>query len=195
MWNKLTSMKSVKNESKSKCWYPPSFSLYLIRRTTSSANPSPLTSLSPISVHKTLFKFRFFPFKTATYTMHSCASSFTKSTPHLRFLAATTLNSPSSSVFARSSSSLQGSSPKGDRGYYENGTKNGHSSFLDSLLRSFSYGVLLLGPSLGLCYCSSSCSRDSFVSYADSGSQRREPGKKARFFFKGMFICYCSMYS
>ncbi|KAI3443919.1 hypothetical protein Pfo_000584 [Paulownia fortunei] len=117
--------------------------------------------------------------------MHSWALSLRKPTAQFRVFATTSLNSRS--VFTKAKTSLLGSSRKGDRRYYKNETESGDSSFLESLLRSVSCGVVVLGSSLGLCCCSSFCSRDSFVSYADSGSQWREPEKKPSFLFKDTY--------
>ncbi|XP_011084065.1 calcium uptake protein, mitochondrial [Sesamum indicum] len=119
--------------------------------------------------------------------MHPWALSLRKPSAQIRVLASQTLYSRS--IFTKSNAPVLGSSRNGERRYYENESKNGRSSwFLESLLRSVSYGVAVAGSSLGLYYCSSFCSRDSWVSYADSEStQRAEPDKKDTFLFKDAY--------
>ncbi|PIN20320.1 Ca2+ binding protein, contains EF-hand motif [Handroanthus impetiginosus] len=118
--------------------------------------------------------------------MHSWALSLRKQTSQIRFLAAKSVSSRS--LFTKSNSPFVGSSSrKGEsKGY---GNEGDSSSFFESVVRSVSYGVVVIGSSLGLCYCNSSlCTRDSLVSYADySGSQRREPEKKPTFLFKDTY--------
>ncbi|KAL7137815.1 hypothetical protein ABFS83_10G118800 [Erythranthe nasuta] len=103
--------------------------------------------------------------------------SLRKSTSHVRVFAANSILNPRS-VFTRSYTE---SSRNGERKYYENHeSKKRDSSFLESLLRSISYGAVIFGSTSALCYSSSS-----FVSYADSG--KREPEKKPIFLFKDTY--------
>ncbi|KAL0358350.1 UNVERIFIED_CONTAM: Calcium uptake protein, mitochondrial [Sesamum angustifolium] len=117
------------------------------------------------------------------HNMHPWALSLTKPSAQIRVLASQTLYSRS--IFTKSNAAVLGSS----RRYDENESKNGRSSlFLESLFRSVCYGVAVAGSSLGLYYCSSFSSGDSWVSYADSGStQSVEPDKKPTFLFKDAY--------
>ncbi|KAK6156559.1 hypothetical protein DH2020_010807 [Rehmannia glutinosa] len=119
--------------------------------------------------------------------MHSWALSLRKPTSQIRVLAANK-SLYSCSLFTKSNTSFLGSSSrKGERRYHKNESDKSDWTFLESLLRSVSYGVV--GSSLlGLSYSSSFCGSDSFVSFADySGNQRREPDKKPNFLFKDTY--------
>lgn len=112
--------------------------------------------------------------------MHSWASSFRKIEAQIGLFASEGLFSRSLST--KSTTSLLGSSRR---------CNNNDSSFLESFLRSVSYGVVVAGSSLGLYCCSSLCTGgDSFLSYADSGERRGEPEKKSTFLFKGIWFLH-----
>ncbi|KAG8372658.1 hypothetical protein BUALT_Bualt12G0089500 [Buddleja alternifolia] len=111
--------------------------------------------------------------------MHSWALSLRKPTTR-RVFAAQSVNSRSLFTKSNNNPLLGNSSRKGDKRYYKNDNERRHSSFLESLL-------VIFGSSLGLWYYSSSFSRDSFVSYADSGNQVREPANKPNFLFKDTY--------
>ncbi|KAL6549634.1 hypothetical protein OROHE_008365 [Orobanche hederae] len=129
----------------------------------------------------------FFLIRTATShmcTLHSRASSLRKTTAQALLSTPKTLRYHS--FFTKSNNPVLGASTKSDRKYYyKNESKRAdHSTFLESLI--ISYGVVVFGSSLGLC-CPPFCISDSFLSYADSGSQKREPDKKPSFLFEDTY--------
>lgn len=94
-----------------------------------------------------------------------------------------------------SSSSSNGGWSKSS--YYNTSNNNNKSngkgySAVESLLRSLSSGVVVIGSSLGFCYWSSFTDSNSFLAYADSQAQFTDTiEKKPKFLFGGTLHCRC----